>query len=132
MSNFERVVVPNLDEPECPAGQAVAETDGGSGCRCLIARDTLTAAKNGPTLGIYCYRKTGRLETTGDEVGYTACPVWRADKEDFWAERNNSGLLDRVGDLRRGHPEDRDRDAARIVAHEARERYLWEQEQERK
>src|SRR4051794_1565529 len=119
--NFTRIVAPSTLEPLCPAGLAVAETEGGSGCRCRIERHTIASAAEPNTLAAYCYRSTERTDT-GEEIGYTGCPTWRKMKEATWAAKNNRSLLRTDGDLRAGHPEDRERDAALALAQEMAER----------
>lgn len=67
----------------CPAGEFVQETIQGSGCRCRITRETLTAVENASTLNNFC---AGR---------YVECPVWQREKEAI-AERKRQALHDAI------------------------------------
>lgn len=57
--------------PKCPAGAAIAETPGGSGCRCRVEHASLTATSAPSSLILYCLSRDG----------YQTCPTWRAEKD---------------------------------------------------
>lgn len=69
----ERTKMPRVFDvlPACPAGAAIGETPGGSGCRCRVEHESLTATSSPSSLILYCL--------SGD--GYKACPTWRAEKD---------------------------------------------------
>lgn len=121
LTRFERIVLPQPVEPACPAADLVAETAGGTGCVCRITRDLIESRRNPSTLASYCF----------NESGYVGCPAWRADREELWRSRTIKDLLNSRGDLAAGHPEDRERNAALALAHEAQEREEWERQRER-
>ena len=63
----------DLDKPvTCPAGERIGEVVEGPGCRCRIEGSTITAAKDGSSLAIFCM---------GDN---TLCPTWRLARETEW------------------------------------------------
>jgi hypothetical protein len=71
----------------CPAGTAIHETPEGSGCRCAIERNTLTALRDPSSLLGYCLSD------------YSACPTWQAEKQHVEAGHRRA-LLD-MPDLER-------------------------------
>lgn len=56
----------------CPAGERVGERLEGPGCRCRIEGETITAARDGSSLRIYCMGE------------HTFCPTWRLAREAEW------------------------------------------------
>ena len=121
MGRFERVVAPTSVRPACVAAHPVSEAAGGTGCVCGITGDLISAAQNPSTLAAFCF----------DDEGYRTCPTWRADKHEIWASKTIKDLLNSRGDLTRGHPEDREREAGLSLALEAQERDEWLSDQER-
>lgn len=104
MGRFRRVVT---DVPvQCPAGEYVGETPGGTACRCRITKDTIDSVSEPTTLNRWCF---------GD---YSTCPTWRADKEAHWASRSNRDLLGGDGNYRVADDFERQRAA---LAEERRE-----------
>lgn len=69
----ERTGMPRVwDAPiACPAGGVIAETMEGSGCRCRVEHESLTATSSPSSLIRYCLHREG----------YMACPTWRAEKD---------------------------------------------------
>lgn len=119
MPRFERfVAAPTV--PPCPAAAIIGEATGGTGCVCRVTND-LIDSHNPSTLAAFCF----------NEDGYKGCPTWRADREELWRTKTIHDLLDRQGDRRGGHPEDRERNNGLALALEAQERDQWEQQQER-
>lgn len=76
---------------------------GGTGCYCRITDDLIDSISAPSTLNTFCM----------NDVGYTQCPTWRADKEHAWAERTNRPLLGEDGQLR--VPDELDIDRARMA-----------------
>lgn len=113
---MERIVAPAHVRPECPAADLVGEAASGTGCVCRITHDLVSSRLNQSTLGRYCFNPDG---------GYRTCPTWQADREADWAARARLPLLNSRGDLRAGHPEDRERNAGLELALEAQERDRW-------
>lgn len=103
MSRFPRIITDAL--PICPAGAGIAETPGGSACLCRVEDHVIESTKEQSTMALHCY----------SEQGYMGCPTWRADKESYWAEHTNRGLL-RDGDLRVPDAADREHQRQRAIA----------------
>ena len=118
MSRFERVVAPTNVRPVCPAAALVAEAEGGTGCVCRVTLDLIASAQNPSTLSRWCFNSDAL-------AGYQTCPTWRADREAEWAAKARLPLLDGKGDLRAGHPEDRQRNRGLEMALDAQERDRW-------
>lgn len=55
----------------CPAGAVIAETIEGSGCRCRVEHESLTATSSPSSLIRYCLSREG----------YQHCPTWIAEKQ---------------------------------------------------
>lgn len=91
--SYQPFLLPTVN-PACPAGEPVALTPTGSGCRCRIEDHVVTTGLEPSALTSYCLGH------------YEACPTWRADREMYWLEKSNRDLLGRDGDLRIGHSED--------------------------
>lgn len=67
-----------LDQPiACPAGTR-ADQAGVPGCVCRLTDSHILATDDPSTLAAYCMNGDAGI---GSEVGYTACPVWRDDKD---------------------------------------------------
>lgn len=69
----------------CPAGQPVYESREGSGCRCPIEENTLTALRDPQSLTAFCFSQ------------YEMCTSWQGQKE--WIAE---GLRSKQTDDRRG------------------------------
>lgn len=74
----------------CPAGTPVFETKRGSGCRCQIERNTLTAQEDPNSLTAFCFGE------------YQTCTSWQQNKA--WIEE---GFRGHVTDDRRGQVDTR-------------------------
>lgn len=118
---FQRIVVPRPAQPPCPAASLIAEAAGGTGCACRITQDLIDSRRNPSALITYCFSADG----------YQQCPIWRADRDEWWRSRIVRDLLNSAGDLNVGHPEDRERNAALQTALDARERDQWQSQRER-
>lgn len=66
------------DAVTCPAGRGIDHTLRGPACRCTILNETITREENSRTLVKYC---------AGD---YTACNVWRAQRDADLANRGKA------------------------------------------
>jgi hypothetical protein len=118
--HLQRILAPRHAEPVCPAALLVSEAAGGSGCVCRVTRDLIDSRLNQSTLRSYCFNSNAL-------AGYQTCPVWRADREEYWASKTVRDLLHpTTGDKVGGHPEDRERDDGLALALEAQERAEWE------
>lgn len=69
----------------CPAGTPIFETESGSGCRCAIEKNTLTALRDPQSLDEWCFGN------------YAMCTTWQTEKA--WIEE---GLRSDAADDRRG------------------------------
>jgi hypothetical protein len=69
--------------PRCPAGAFIAETIEGSGCRCRVEHESLTASSHPSSLIRFCLSREG----------YMQCPTWQAEKA-----RVESGRVARLVD----------------------------------
>lgn len=64
-------------ETACPAGAVIGETIQGSGCRCRVEHESLTATSSPTSLILYCLNRDG----------YKRCPTWQAEKKRIEAGR---------------------------------------------
>lgn len=76
----------DLDLPvTCPAGERIGETLEGPGCRCRIEGSTITSARDGSSLAIFC---------TGE---HTMCPTWRVARETEWEHESVMRITETAG-----------------------------------
>jgi hypothetical protein len=80
----------------CPAATAIFETERGSGVRCAIERNTLTAVSDPQSLTGFCFG-SGEVVAPDLPSDYKRCPTWIAQKE--WIEE---GLRTEKVDDKRG------------------------------
>lgn len=62
----------------CWAGEPVGETPGGSGVRCHIEHETLSAKGHGKSIASFCCQN------------YQDCPTWRAARDAYVAHREKN------------------------------------------
>lgn len=77
----------------CPAAASVGETSCGSGVLCRITGNLVTTAENPSSLAAFCWAPKPHTLYFHDgeavEHGYQACPVWRYNREQELAHKQD-------------------------------------------